>query len=214
MKKSIVVFGLGRFGNSVATELSNAGADVLAVDNDKERVNALADTVTCAVCADVCDTETMRTLGISNMDAAVIAITHSLDASIIATIFCKEAGVPFVFAKSKDPTHTKILQKVGADKITVPEHDAGIRLARQILTGNILDFIEISKNIRMVEIAMRPSWANHTLRELNLRQEENINVIAVRDGEELLVNTDPDRILQKDNSLLIIVDQKDLRRLT
>ena len=149
MKKSFVVFGLGKFGNSVAAELSNAGADVLAIDIDKERVQALADIATCAVCADIRDNETMATLGISNMDAAIVAITNSLDASILATIFCKEAGVPLVFAKSKNDTHTKILKKVGADKIVTPEHESGIRIARHLMTGNILDFIEISKNIRM-----------------------------------------------------------------
>ena len=213
MKKSFVVFGLGKFGNSVAVELSNAGADVLAIDIDKERVQSLADIATCAVCADIRDNETMNTLGISNMDAAIVAITNSLDASILATIFCKEVGVPLVFAKSKNDTHTKILKKVGADKIVTPEHESGIRIARHLVTGNILDFIEISKNIRMVEIAVRSEWADHTLRELNLRQRENINVIAVRQGENLLVNVGPDEKITADSTLLIIVDQKDLQKL-
>ncbi|MCD7824455.1 MAG: TrkA family potassium uptake protein [Clostridiaceae bacterium] len=213
MKKSIVVFGLGRFGKSVAIELSNAGADVLAVDNDKERVHALADIVTCAVRADVRDAETMSTLGISNMDAAVIAITNNLDASILCTIFCKEAGVPFVYAKSKDATHTKILEKVGADKTSIPEHESGIRIARRLITGNVLDFFEISESARMVEIAIRPEWTNHTLRELNLRQKENINVVAARQNREIIVNLDPDKVLTADMTLLIILDQKDLHRI-
>ena len=99
MDKSFAVFGLGKFGRSVATELANAGADVLAIDNDKERVHDLADIVTCAVAADIRDTEAMEDLGISNMDAVVVAITRSLDASILATIFAKESGVPYVIAK-------------------------------------------------------------------------------------------------------------------
>lgn len=213
MKKSFVIFGLGKFGNSVATELSNAGADVLAIDLNRERVQALSDVVTYTVCADIRDIEALNTLGISNMDAAVVAITNSLDASILATIFCKEKGVPLIFAKSKDDTHTKILQKVGADKIITPEHESGIRVARHLITGNILDFVEISKNIRMVEIAVRPEWANHTLRELHLRQKENINVIAVRQGENLLVNISPDEVITAESTLLIIVDQKDLKKL-
>jgi trk system potassium uptake protein TrkA len=213
MKKSFVIFGLGKFGNSVATELSSAGAEVLAVDCDKERVQALSDVVTCAVCADICDTEAIHSLGISNMDAAVVAITNSLDASILATIHCKESGVPFVFAKAKDDTHAKILQKVGADKTVTPEHESGIRVARHLMTGNILDFIEISKNIRMVEIAVRKEWANHSLRELNLRQKEKMNVIAIRQGENLTVNPNPDEVLTDKSTLLIIVEQKDLRKL-
>lgn len=213
MKKSFVVFGLGKFGNSIATELSNAGADVLAIDLNKERVQALSDVVTYAVCADIRDSEAMSTLGISNMDAAVVAITNSIDASILATIFCKENGVPSIYAKSKDDIHTKILKKVGADKVVTPEHESGVRVARHLMTGNILDFVEISKNIRMVEIAVRPEWANHTLRELNLRQKENINVIAVRQGENLLVNISPDEVITAESTLLIIVDQKDLKKL-
>ena len=111
MDKSFAVFGLGKFGRSVATELANAGADVLAVDINKERVHALADIATCAVAADIRDTEAMESLGISNMDAVVVAITRSLDASILATIFAKESGVPYVIAKSQDETHSKILKK-------------------------------------------------------------------------------------------------------
>ena len=168
MKKSIVVFGLGQYGKSIALELTNAGADVLAVDNNKERVNELSDIVTCSVIADVCDTESMQTLGISNMDAAVIAITQSLDASI--------------------------------------------RAARQLLTGNILDFVELSDTIRMIEITIRPEWVGQTLRELNLRQKENINVVAIRSHGEIIVNPNPDHALEADITLLIIVNQKDIQK--
>lgn len=211
--QSFIIFGLGKFGESIAKELSQAGADVLAVDRDKDRVHELSDIVTQAVVADACDTEAMRALGISNMDVAIIAITSNLDASILATIFCKEAGVPLIFAKSKDATHTKILEKVGADKVIVPEHEAGIRVARHLLTGNIIDFVEISETIRMVEIAIRPEWINHTLRELDLRNKENVNVIALRQGGEINVTPSPDLPLSEHMSLLIIVDQADLGKL-
>ena len=142
------------------------------------------------------------------MDAAVIAITQSLDASIMATIFCKDAGVPYIFAKAKDTIHTKILYKVGADKVVIPEHESGIRAARQLLTGNILDFVELSDTIRMIEITIRPEWVGQTLRELNLRQKENINVVAIRSHGEIIVNPNPDHALEADITLLIIVNQK------
>lgn len=211
--QSFIIFGLGKFGESIASELSLAGADVLAVDCDKDRVHEMADIVTRAVVADVRDAEAMQALGISNMDVAVIAITSHLDASILATIFCKEAGVPFICAKGKDTVHTKILEKVGADKVIIPEQESGIRIARHLLTGNIIDFVEISENIRMVEIALPPEWANLTLRELDLRNKENINVIALREDGEINVTPDPDVPLGSNTSLLIIVDQKDLRKL-
>ncbi len=206
MDKSFAVFGLGKFGRSVATELANAGADVLAIDNDKERVHALADIVTCAVAVDIRDTEAMESLGISNMDAVVVA-------SILATIFAKEAGVHYVIAKSQDETHSKILKKVGADKVVRPELETGIRTARHLATGNILDFVELSETIKMLEINIKPEWAGCTLRELDLRGREHINVIAIRKDGELIVNPDPDITLTPDLSMLITVEKKYLHRL-
>ena len=167
----------------------------------------MADIVTRAVVADVCDAEAMHALGISNMDVAIIGITGHLDASILATIFCKEAGVPFICAKAKDTIHTRILEKVGADKIIIPEQESGIRIARHLLTGNIIDIVEISETIRMAEISMRPKWEGHTLREL-----ENINVIALRQNGEINVTPDPDLILNEKMSLLIIAEQGALNR--
>lgn len=212
-KKSIVILGLGKFGESIAKELSLAGAYVLAVDADKDRVHEISDIVTQAVVADICDAEAMHALGISNMDVAIIAITGHLDASILATIFCKDAGVPFIYAKAKDTTHTRILEKVGADKIIIPEQESSIRIARHLLTGNIIDIVEISETIRMAEISMRPEWINHTLRELDLRNRENVNVIALRQNREINVTPDPDLSLNEEMSLLIIADQNTLGKL-
>lgn len=213
MNKSFAVFGLGKFGSSVVTELANTGADVLAIDIDKERVHALADIATCAVAVDIRDTEAMESLGISNMDAVVVAITQSLDISILATIFAKESGVPYIIAKSRDVTQTKILLKVGADKIVRPELETGIRIARHLATGNILDFIELSETIKMIEITIRPEWIGHTLRELNLREREHINVIALRKNGELIVTPPPDNVLEPELSMLITIEKKYLNKI-
>lgn len=211
--KSIIVFGLGKFGQSISIELANAGAEVLAIDLDEERTHDVANVVDCAVSGDVRDTDTLESLGISNMDAAVVAITGSLEASVMATIFAKEAGVPFILAKAQDEIHGRILRKVGADKVIIPEHESGIRAARQIITGNVLDFVELSKNIRMVEITVRDAWIGHSLQELDLRRTEHINVIAVRKDEEVLVNLHPDMIFEQDMTLLVTVAKKDLSAL-
>ena len=213
MNKSFAVIGLGRFGESIATELANAGADVLAVDIDKDRVRALADIVTCAVTVDIRDTEAMESLGLSNMDAVIIAVTQSIDISILATIYAKECGVPYVVAKSKDEIHTRILKKIGADKIIIPERETGIRIARHLLTGNIINLVELSDTIRMIEIDIRPEWAGHTLRELDLRKKEKINVIALRSNGELEVSPDPDKMLTSDITMLITIDKKTLNKL-
>lgn len=213
MKKSFAVLGLGKFGESIATELTNAGCEVLAIDTNKERVQDISDIVTYAVTADVCDTETMKTLGISNMDAVIVAITNNLNASIMATIFSKEAGVPYVIAKSSDDIHTKILEKVGADKVIIPEHEAGVRIARRLISGNVLDFFELSQSIRMVEINIKPDWIGKSLRSLNLREKYRINVIATRQNGEINLNPNPDEPLAGEMTMLVAIDKKDLGKL-
>lgn len=213
MKKSFAVLGLGKFGESIAMELTNAGCEVLAIDTNKERVQDISDIVTYAVTADVCDTETMKTLGISNMDAVIVAITNNLNASIMATIFSKEAGVPYVIAKSSDDIHTKILEKVGADKVIIPEHEAGVRIARRLISGNVLDFFELSQSIRMVEIHIKPDWIGKSLRSLNLREKYRINVIATRQNGEINLNPSPDEPLAGEMTMLVAVDKKDLDKL-
>ena len=215
MEKSFAVIGLGKFGQSVAVELANTGADVLAIDIDKERVHAVADIVTCSVAVDVRDTESMDTLGLSNMDAVVIAITEKLDISILATIYAKDAGVGTVVCKAQDETHKKILEKLGADQIIMPEHETGIRLARRLSNTRVINFMEISDKLKMLEIDVKSNWIGKSLRELNLRKKENINIIAVRadTSSEYEVNPSPDIKLTDNMTLLITCDAKDLNNL-
>lgn len=214
MKKSFVIFGLGKFGESIAKELINADCDVMAVDINRERVQNISADVTYAVQADVCDAETMKSLGISNMDAAIVAITGNLNASILATILSKEAGVPYVIAKAHDEIHTKILKKVGADKTIIPEHESGVRMAHRLISGNVLDFFELSHNIRMVEIQVKPEWVGGSLRSLDLRRKYRINVIAIRQNDEINQAPDPDEPLFADQTMLITVNKKDLEKIT
>ena len=211
--KSYAVLGLGKFGSSVAEELSRMGADVLAVDCNEERVAELADKVTCAVKADVCDTGTMATLGLSNMDGVVVAITGSIHASVLGTILAKEAGVPYVMAKSQDEVHSKILEKVGADKVLIPEKESGISAAHAIMSGTFMDFIELSERVSMIELTPKSEWLDKSLRELDLRRKRRINVIAIRENGEVSPNPDPDKKITKEMSLLVLVDRRDIARL-
>ncbi|MDE5780647.1 MAG: TrkA family potassium uptake protein [Lachnospiraceae bacterium] len=213
-KKSYAVIGLGRFGAAIAEELSRAGAEVLAVDEDEERVHELASIVTCAVKADVCDAESMESLGLSNMDGVVVAITENLDASIMGTILAKEAGVDYILAKARDAIHARILEKVGADKVIVPEKESGIRIARSMMSGKFLDFIELSDRIRMIEIPVKEEWIGKTLIQLNLRKTKKINVIAVRNvDDEIIVNFEPERPIRAGMSMLVTVDRNDIAKL-
>ena len=141
-KKSYAVIGLGRYGKAVARELLQNGAEVLAVDADPEVVNAVAKTIPHCKCADVTKPGTVKQLGIADMDAVIVAIAGNLEASVMATMLCKEVGVKTVIAKCSDEMHRKILKKVGADRVVFPEKESGVRLAKNILSAGFIDLVE------------------------------------------------------------------------
>jgi trk system potassium uptake protein TrkA len=213
MDKSFAVIGVGRFGSSVALSLMESGAEVLIVDNNAERVNDLADRVTCAITADVSDPEAMKNLGLSNMDAVVVAMAQELEASIMSVMLAKEQGVPVVIAKARNTRMGDILQRVGADRIVYPEFESGIRTAKKLISSDFLEFFDLSENISLVEMLPKPSWVGHTLKELNLRRKYNVNVIAIKSNQEIVETVNPDEPLKAENPILVTVDKKNLKKL-
>lgn len=199
---------------SVARELSSAGADVLAVDMVEERVADAKEFCTYAVKADIRDVDTLHSLGLGDMDGVVIAITGDHNASIIATITAKELGVKHIVAKATDSLHSRILEKVGADKVVIPEKESGIRVARALNDGNFITYVELSERARLVEIAVRPEWVGKSLRELDLCDKEGVMVVALRrDDGELNISPDPNKPLSRKHRLLVTIDRGELDRL-
>lgn len=213
ISKSYAVFGLGRYGLAVAKELAISGADVLAVDSDANIVNTAILDVPFCKCADVTDPEAIKQLGIANIDVVIIAMANNLEASVLTIMLCKEAGVPTVIAKCSNEMHGKILSKVGADQVVLPEKESGIRLAKNLLSSGFVDVIELTHNASLIELEMRPEWIGKTLLELNLRKKYAINIIAIRAREELIVNIDPAQTLQADMKLIVIVQNAKLNKL-
>lgn len=183
--KQIAVLGLGRFGSSVAKTLANLGHEVLAIDADPGLVEMISREVTAAMVCDVNDEDSLQSLGLRNFDAAVVAIGHDVQASILATVLLKEIGVPMVVAKAANELHGRTLAKVGADKVVYPERDMGARVAHSLLTGTITDYIELSPEYTIMELAAPPKMVGKSLRELNLRSRFGINVMAVKSGEHI-----------------------------
>ena len=213
INKSYAVFGLGRYGIAVAKELVNNGADVLAVDIDEDIVNsAVADIPFCR-CADITDPEVIKQLGISNVDVVVVAMANNLEASVMSVILCKEAGVNMVIAKCADEMQGKILCKVGADKVVYPENESGVRLAKNLLSAGMVDLIDLSEDISVIEIPVREKWVGKTLVELDLRKKYAINIIAIRNGEDILVNVDPNVQLSKEMQLVVIINKTNINKL-
>lgn len=213
INKSYAVFGLGKYGIAVATELVNNGADVLAVDIDENIVNsAVADIPFCR-CADITNPEVIKQLGISNVDVVIIAMANNLEASVMSVILCKEAGVKMVIAKCADEMQGKILCKVGADKVVYPETESGVRLAKNLLSAGIVDIIDLSEDISVIEIPVQEKWVGKTLVELDLRKKYAFNIIAVRKGEDIIVNVDPNVQLSKEMQLVVIINKTNLSKL-
>ncbi|MBR2919619.1 MAG: TrkA family potassium uptake protein [Clostridia bacterium] len=213
INKSYAVFGLGRYGIAVAKELVNNGADVLAVDIDEDIVNsAVADIPFCR-CADITDPEVIKQLGISNVDVVVVAMANNLEASVMSVILCKEAGVKMVIAKCADEMQGKILCKVGADKVVYPENESGVRLAKNLLSAGMVDLIDLSEDISVIEIPVREKWVGKTLIELDLRKKYAINIIAIRNGEDILINVDPNVQLSNEMQLVVIINKTNINKL-
>lgn len=213
INQTYAVFGLGRYGLAVAKELVDSGAEVLAIDIDESIVNYAAAFIPVCRCADVTDPEVLSRLGVGNIDTVIIAMAENLEASVLATMLCKEAGVKTVIAKSANETHKKILSRVGADKVVFPENESGTRLAKNLLSSGFVDMIELSKNVSMIELDVKDEWVGKNLLELNLRKKYSINIVAIRSRDSVRIEINPETPLQADEKLIVIANTSKLNRL-
>ena len=183
--KSYIVIGLGRFGGSLARQLCTLGAEVLAMDVHNDLVQQLANDVTHAVVGDARDKEVLRALGVRNFDCAVIAIGDDLAASVLITMNLKELGAPYIVCKAHDETHRLVLEKLGADRVVIPEQEHAQRLARSMYSHNVLDYIELSEDYGILEVPAPKSWIGKCINELNVRAKLGVNIIAVENNYAL-----------------------------
>lgn len=211
--KQFVVIGCGRFGASVATSLYSLGYDVLAIDKDAEKIQELSDSVTHAVQADAIDENALRTLGVRNFDVAVVSIASDIQASIMATLIAKELGVKTVIAKAHNDLHGKVLKKIGADRVVFPEREMGLRVAHNLVSTNILDYIELAPDYSIVEIAAIKQWIGKALKELGLPTKFGINVMAIKHGNDINITPYGDDIIKENDVLIVIGSNEDLRKL-
>lgn len=204
MRKQYAVFGLGSFGESVAVTLQELGCEVVVVDNHMERIEDISPYVSYAVQADIEDPEVIRSLGARNLDGVVVAVADDMEASIMATLVSKEIGVPYVLAKAKNELHAKVLKKIGADSIIFPEKEIGQSVARNLVSGEFVDWISLSPDYSITEIQVPEKWIGKSLSEIDVRRTRDVNVVGVRIGEKIQVTIDPEEPLQKDMMLIII----------
>ena len=202
--KNFVVIGLGRFGSAIARELCELGHQVLAMDTNRELVQNIADDVTHAVVGDGRDPSVLEALGGKDYDCAVVAIGSDVGSSALITMRLKELAVPQVVCKAQSHVHQRLLEKVGADRVVFPEHEMGIKVAQGLAHSNIINFIELSPEYGIVEIDLPNGWAGKTIRDLDVRAKYEVNVIAVRRGQDINVAPGAQCVLFAGDKLMVI----------
>ncbi|WP_263864042.1 potassium channel family protein [Paenibacillus lycopersici] len=213
-KKQYAVIGMGRFGSSVAQELSKLGFDVLAIDASEQRIQEVSNWVTHAVAADSTDEEAMRSLGLRNFDVVIVAIGEDIQASILTSLILKELGVPELIVKAQNALHGKVLDKIGANKVVFPERDMGLRVAHHLISPNILEYIELSDDYGIVEMKAPRFTIGRNLMQLEIRPKFRCNVLAIKHGtDNVTISPNAEDVIRDGDVLVIVGKTEDLSEL-
>lgn len=204
--KSYVVIGLGRFGSAIAKELCAQGAEVLAMDVNPENVQRVANEVTQAVVGNSQDKEVLRALGVREFDCAVIAIGENLAASVLTVMNLKELEVPYIVCKAHDETHRRVLEKLGVDRVVIPEWEYAQKLGRALFSHNVLDYIELSHDYGILELPAPKAWVGKSLKELNIRAKLGVNIIAIESSGVTNVSPSANYCIQSGDVLAVLGD--------
>ena len=208
--KSYVVIGLGRFGQTLARQLFGLGAEVLAIDIHSDLVQQVAEEVTHAVVGDAQDKEILRALGVRDFDCAIVAIGSDLAASVLTVMNLQELEVPYIICKAHDETHRRVLEKLGVNRVVIPEQENAARLARSLNSHNVLDYIELSEDYGILEIPAPQKWIGKSLKELNVRAKLGVNIIAVESRETTNVSPSADYRILEGDVLVVLGDNYSL----
>lgn len=211
---TFAVLGLGRYGLAVAKTLISHGVDLIAVDENDAVVQAAAEFIPVCKCADITDIATLKALDIGSVDVVIIAMASQLEETIMAVTLCKELGAKHVIVKSANELHKKILLRVGADEVVIPESESGIRLAKNLIGSNFFESISLSEDISIVDVPIPQAWVGKSLIDLELRKKYNVNVIAVKEGENLVIDINPNKKLDKDTKLVILAHASKIKKLS
>jgi trk system potassium uptake protein TrkA len=226
MKRQVAVIGLGRFGYGVAEALVKEGCEVLAIDSDPEKVQSISDLATFAVQCDATDEKALKAISAQNVDVAVVSIGENIEASILIVQTLKEMGVKQIIAKGVTAQHGKILQNIGVSEVIFPERDAAARLAQRLISPNVLEYLELAPGFSVEELSIPDHLSGLRLREAQIRETYNVNIIGVRKKvcrmvkgkmtTEEVFNVTPalDDVIEKGDILVLVGKQEDLNRLT
>lgn len=212
--KTIAVIGLGRFGTTIAKMLASMNHEVLGVDIDPDIVQKISPFVTHAIVADTTDEEAIKALALSQFDMVIVAIGGNLQANLMTSMLLKEMNITKVVAKAENSLQGKMLQKIGVDQVIYPEYDMALRLVQSLIREHVMDYLQLSKNISLIEINMPSFMVGTCLKESNLREKYNLNAVGIRRKSGLEVPPNPTAILSEEDKLLVIGNNSDLDALT
>ena len=212
-EKQYIVVGLGRFGRAIAETLCQDGAEVLGVDRRLDLVEDVRDVLTHAIQMDAMDRDALETLGIQDFNTAFVTMGSDIRASGTIVMLLKELGSRRIVAEAHDDFHGRMLEKLGADQVLFPERDRGRRIAHNLVSGNIIDSLELSTEYSMAEIRPKPEWVGYALKDLDMRDKLGINVVAIRNGSDLNAMPMPGTVLREDDVMLVVIREKLLRTL-
>lgn len=210
MAKNFVVIGCGRFGRAIATTLYKLGHDVLAIDSNEEIIQNIAGDVTKAVTSQI-DEQVLREIGVPNCDVAIVSMGSDIESSVITTLLLKEMKIPYIVCKASTEIHEKILYKIGADRVVSPERDSGIKIAKNLVSDNVLDKIDLDPDYAIFELITPKSWIGKSLIELNVRKEYNLNVVAIKKDDDFVITPNPEEPLKENDIILLLGEKKNLK---
>ncbi|MCA1059337.1 TrkA family potassium uptake protein [Rossellomorea aquimaris] len=212
MKKEFVVIGLGRFGGSIVRSLTDQGMEVMAIDQDEDKVNEFSSIASHAVVADSTDESVLKSLGIRNFDHVIVAIGDDIQSSILTTLMLKEIGVKKITVKAQNDYHEKVLRKIGANQVVHPERDMGRRIAHNIISNNVLDYLELSDEHSIVEIVANEQLSGNSLIDLDIRAQFGINIVAIKREKDIIVSPQADEQIRVGDILIVIGADTDINR--
>ena len=207
------IIGLGRFGYALASELAEAGAELLVIDRDEEKVRELRDVTENAYVVKNLDKKSLLETGIKNCDVVVVCIGEQMGTSILTTLHLVSIGVPTVIAKANSAEHGEILERLGAE-VVYPERDMAVRLALRLESSRILDFVQLSKKINITKVAVPDSMVGQSIKSLNLRSKLGVNIIAIENKESVMEDVRPEYELRQNDILYISGSEEGMLHLT
>lgn len=209
--KSVLIIGAGQFGIHIAKRMAQLRCEIMAIDSNEERINTILPFVTNAQIGDSTNADFMRSLGIPDYDVCIVTISDSFQDSLETTALLKDLGAKKVISRAQNDVQEKFLLRNGADETVYPEKQTAVRLATKEALDDILDVFQLDRDLNIYEVSVPKAWCSKSIAELDIRKKHNLNIIAVRIKDQLVLPT-PDMVLNADDAMLILGNMKDIQK--